>query len=268
MIGVPTKSMELRVDNQGVSLRALVEGAGPELVLVHGVGASLEAWDPVVPCLEGRYRTIRMDLRGHGDSDKPAGPYLLDDFVSDVVAVLDSLGVARCHLAGHSLGALIGQGFALTAAGRLDRLVLLSGVAGRTSEERRRVQRRLALLADGIPGAHFEASVSRWFTDAFMESHADVIRQHAEANRRNDPAAYAAAYRVLAETDFGDRLHEISVPVLVATGEHDQGSNTRMARLMHDRIPQSSLHILPGLKHAILTEAPDVVAGLIRGFID
>ncbi len=263
----PNLTMQLKVDNRGVNLNVRVEGRGPDLVLVHGVGGSLEAWDPVVSCLADRYRIIRVDLRGHGASDKPAGPYRIDDFVSDVIAVMDRLEVGAGHIAGHSLGALIAQGLVLARPERVNRLVLLSGVAGRTDEERRRVEKRLAMVADGIPGAHFEASVSRWFTDDYLISHPDIITRHAEANRRNDPAAYAAAYRVLASTDFGERLGEIAVPTLIATGEHDQGSNTRMARLMHERIPRSTLHILPGLKHAILTEVPDEVARLIRDFV-
>ncbi len=257
----------LMVDNGGVGLNARVDGQGADLLLIHGVGASIEAWDPVVPHLGDRYRIIRLDLRGHGLSGKPPGPYRIDDFVRDVAAVMDRLATGPCPVAGHSLGALIAQGLALSSPERVTRLVLLSGVAGRTGEERRRVDERLALVADGIPGAHFEASLSRWFTDAFLEAHPDIIARHADANRRNDPAAYAASYRVLATTDFGDRLGEIDVPTLVATGEHDQGSNTRMARFMHERIPDAALHVLPGLRHAILTEAPGEVARLIRDFV-
>ena len=259
--------MRHTIDSGGVPLRVREEGEGTDLVLVHGVGASLEAWDEVVSCLGDGFRTIRLDLRGHGASGKPPGPYHIDDFVGDVVAVMDHFGIGSCHLAGHSLGALIAQGVALAHPRRLDRLVLLSGIAGRTAEERRRVEERLALVADGIPGAHFEASVSRWFTDDFIRRHPDIIARQAEANRQNDPAAYAASYRVLTETDFAERLRDISARTLIVTGEHDLGSNARMARYMNATIPHSSLHILPGLKHAILTEAADDVARLMKEFI-
>ncbi len=259
--------MQHTINSGGVPLRVREDGEGTDLVLVHGVGASLEAWNEVVSCLGRGFRTIRLDLRGHGASGKPSGPYHIDDLVDDVMAVLDRFGIVSCHLAGHSLGALIAQGVALAHPRRLDRLVLLSGIAGRTAEERRRVERRLTMVANGIPGAHFEASVSRWFTDDFIRRHPDIIARQAEANRRNDPAAYAASYRVLTETDFAERLCDITAQTLIVTGEHDLGSNARMARYMHTTIPHSSLHILPGLKHAILTEAPDEVARLIREFI-
>ncbi len=259
--------IEHRVPRDGAPLRVRVEGKGTDLVLVHGVGASLEAWDEVVSCLGDGLRTIRLDLRGHGASGKPPGPYHIDDFVGDVITVMDHFAIGSCHLAGHSLGALIAQGVALAHPRRLDRLVLLSGIAGRTADERHRVEKRLALVADGIPGAHFESSVSRWFTDDFIRRHPDIIARQAEANRRNDPAAYAASYRVLTETDFAERLRDITAPTLIVTGEHDLGSNTRMARYMHATIPHSSLHILADLKHAILTEAPDAIAALMKDFI-
>jgi pimeloyl-ACP methyl ester carboxylesterase len=84
---------------------------------------------------------------------------------------------------------------------------------------------------------------------------------------QNAPACYAAAYRVLAESDFGGFLDQIRCPTLIATGEDDAGSNPRMARYMHERIPGSQLRILPGLRHSILIEAPDVVASLMGEFL-
>ncbi|MGO8865700.1 MAG: alpha/beta fold hydrolase [Alphaproteobacteria bacterium] len=251
----------------GIRLRYRIEGDGPWLVLIHGVGNRLEAWDGVVAALGGRFRTLRWDLRGHGASDKPPGPYALDDFVSDLKGLLDAHGIERCHLAGFSLGGLVAQAMALAHPAQLDRLVLLSTVAGRSAEERERVAQRLAMVAHGIPGAHFKNSLARWFTDEFQRTHPEVIAEHAARNRENDPLAYAAAYRVLAESDLADRLHEIKAPTLIATGENDIGSNPRMAKLMHERIAGSRLVILRHLRHAILVEAPGTVAGLIEPFL-
>lgn len=254
-------------DANGIRVRYRIEGQGPDIVLIHGVGANLESWDGVVAILRPSFRLIRYDLRGHVQSDKPAGPYDLDGFTSDLRALLDAVGIDRCHVAGFSLGGLVAQSVALSLPDRVDHLMLISTVAGRTDEERRRVLERLDMVANGIPGGHFQNSLSRWFTDDFRKAHPDIIAAHAEQNRRNDPAAYAAAYRVLATSDLADRLHEIKCPTLIATGEHDIGSNPRMARLMHERIAGSRLHILPGLRHSILLEAPHVVAALIDEFV-
>ena len=86
-------------------------------------------------------------------------------------------------------------------------------------------------------------------------------------DRENHAPSYAAAYTVFSTSDLGDRLHAIRVPTLIATGEHDVGSNTRMARFMHAQIPGSRLEILPGLRHSILVEAPELVTRLVRYFL-
>jgi (E)-2-((N-methylformamido)methylene)succinate hydrolase len=237
------------------------------LVLVHGVGSRLEAWDGVASALAGRYRMLRYDLRGHGESEKPLGPYTLGDFVGDLAALVDELSIPRFHLAGFSLGGLVAQGFALEHGGRLERLGLLSTVAGRTEEERARVMARLDLVAGGIPGEHFGQSVDRWFTDEFRRANPDLIEAYAERNRLNDPQSYAAAYRVLATSDLAERLHEIRVPTLVVTGENDVGSNPRMARFIHERIRGSRLEILPRLRHSILIESPELIAELLGSFL-
>lgn len=255
------------VTANGVKLRYRLEGAGELLVLVHGVGSRLESWDGVVRALGGRFRCLRYDLRGHGGSEKLRGPYELADFVADLCGLLDRLGERRCHLAGYSLGGLVAQGFALAHPDRLDRLMLISTVAGRTDAERERVMARYRLVEHGIAGEHFKSSVSRWYTEAFQRQHPEAIAAAEAENKLNDPACYAAAYRVLATADLADRLHEIRRPTLVITGEEDIGSNPRMARLMAERIAGARLEILPGLRHAIVAEVPERVAALIESFL-
>jgi pimeloyl-ACP methyl ester carboxylesterase len=250
----------------GIALRFQVEGNGVPLVLVHGVGNRLDAWDGVAARLSDRFRLVRYDLRGHGESDKPPGPYRIEDFAEDLRGLIDGLGLERVHLAGFSLGGLVAQAFALSYPKRLNRLALISTVAGRTEAESARVLERLSLVDGGIPGDHFRRSLDRWFTDEFRQAHPELIEQYAQRNQANDPASYAAAYRVLATTDLADRLPEITAPTLVMTGEHDQGSNPRMARLMHERIAGSQLHILPRLRHSILIEAPDQVSAILGDF--
>lgn len=251
----------------GIRLRYRLEGSGPTIALVHGVGGSLEDWNRVAADLARDYTVLRHDQRGHGQSDKLPGPYENDDFVSDLHQLAHFLGLTRFHLAGFSLGGLVAQGFTLSHPEMVDRLILLSTVAGRTEDERQRVLQRLEIVANGIPGQHFENSVGRWFTEEFQQANPDVIAAYAKRSRENDPAAYAAAYRVLATTDLADRLHAIKRPTLIATAEHDLGSNPRMARLMHERIEKSRLHIFPHLRHSILAEAPGTVSALIKEFL-
>jgi pimeloyl-ACP methyl ester carboxylesterase len=246
------------------NINFVVEGSGPFVTLVHGVGANLHSWDEVASELARSFSVVRMDLRGHGGSGHIEGACTLDDLASDVAHVWDLVGVEKTHLAGFSLGGLIAQSLALSDKNRIDRLAIISAVAGRTAEERERVGQRLAILKDKGIDAITGAAEERWFTAEFRAANPERVQRRLTELKANHPQSYAAAYTVFALSDLGERLHEIDLPTLIVTGEHDVGSNTRMANMMHARIKDSSLRILPGLRHSVLVEAPLVIVGLLE----
>jgi 3-oxoadipate enol-lactonase len=242
-------------------------GERPPVMLIHGVGADGTSWDRIAMALEPEFRVLRLDLRGHGRSGHIEGALTLEDFVQDVVDVLDTCRVPTAHVVGFSLGGMIAQGIALQHAHRVHRLVLLSAVAGRTAEERERVQGRLAILREQGIAAITGAAQDRWFTANFIARNPDLVAGRMQQLQENHAPSYAAAYTVFSTSDLGDRLHAIRAPTLIATGEHDIGSNTRMARFMHAQIKGSRLEILPGLRHSILVETPELVTRLVRDFL-
>jgi 3-oxoadipate enol-lactonase len=244
-----------------------VEGSGRPVVLIHGVGADSSSWDDIVPQLATGFRVLRLDLRGHGRSGRIEGACTLDDFIRDVLDVMDGTGVDKADVVGFSLGGMIAQGMALNYAERVDRLVLISAIAGRTEEERAGLRRRLELLRGQGIDAVSGAAQERWFTPDFVQAHPEKVRDRMEQLRQNDPESYKAAYGVFATSDLGEHLHEIRHRTLIVTGENDVGSNTRMARYMNDRIVGSELHILPGLRHSVLVEAPEHISALLAGFL-
>jgi pimeloyl-ACP methyl ester carboxylesterase len=246
--------------------RYVIDGKGPPLLLIHGVGAQLESWDGVAARLSRDFQVVRHDLRGHGKSSKVRGPYSLEMFAEDAARLLDHLGIARTHVAGQSLGGMIAITFAAKFPQHVNRLAVLSTAAGRTEEERRKVLERVSLIGSGISGDHFKNSLSRWFTDEFRATNPVAIEQYSARNLENDPACYASAYTVLATAEVESQLTQIKAPALIVTGENDMGSNPRMARHIHDRIAGSELRILPRLRHSILIEAPSLIAGLLEPF--
>lgn len=248
-------------------LNFTAEGSGPDVVLIHGVGANLASWDGFVAAYGPGVRFIRVDLRGHGRSSLIREPYSVEKFSEDIVAVMDQLGVARAHIVGFSLGGLIAQCMALGWSDRIDRLAILSAVAGRTEEERSRVLGRLDAIRAGGIQAVTGAARDRWFTEKFAAAHPERIAARITELVANDLDSYLEAYRVFGQGEFASRLHEIRHRTLVLTGEHDVGSNTRMARYMHQQIAGSQLVILPELRHSILVEAPDIVAAQVRRFL-
>ena len=250
--------------------RYRVEGSGPWLVLVHGVGMDHAMWAPVVAELAASHRVLTYDMLGHGQSAKPPGPYGLRDFVEQFLRLVDALGVPRFDLVGFSMGALVAQGVALAAPKRVGGLVLLNGVFDRSPEERAAVDARVKDVRNGNFAQSVETALERWFTPAFHNSHPEVVQQVRAHMSGNDLDAYAAAYHVFATADaeLAPRVDQIAVPTLVATGSDDRRSTAAMARALADRLPRGRLHLIEGQRHLTPLEAPKLVAALIGDFLE
>lgn len=257
----------MKVNCGDIEIHYQVEGEGAPVTLIHGVGSGAAGCDEIAKRLAPSFKVIRMDLRGHGASGRIIGRCHLDDFVADVLAVLDNEAILMTDVLGFSLGGMIAQCMALTHPERIRRLGLISAVAGRTPEERKRLSERARTIrAKGI-GSVIGASAERWFTKGFLDAHPDEVAKRLEEIQAIDPASYAESYRVFAESDLGDRLHSIPHRTLIMTGENDVGSSPRMARFMHKEIVNSKLVILPNLRHSILIEAPDEVVDHFLPFL-
>ena len=259
-----TQSLKIK----DIEIHIKIEGNGPHLTLIHGVGARLESWNSVVELLKENFTIVRYDLRGHGATTKPKGPYSIALFSEDLAALLKHLGIGRTHLVGFSLGGLIAQCFALEHPNTVNRLVILSAVANKTKNEMEILRKRADALMKSGNTPDLEAALERWFTPEFRQTHPELVNERIRLSQQNDPDAFAAAYRAFVEGDFGNKLTEIPHPTLVITGECDPGSNIRMAQFMHNAIPDSELCIIPNLRHNILVEGPNVVAGQLQSFLD
>ena len=255
------------ISRDGVAIHYAVEGQGRHVTLLHGVGSHLQAWDGVVLALRHECTLLRYDLRGHAQSGKPPGPYTLDDYVADLAALLDAQLVDQTTLVGFSFGGMIAPAFTVRHPERVRALGIVSAVAGRTPEQRAAVVKRADELARGGASMTVGAAIERWFTPEFRTRYPEIIERHVERVLGNDPAGYAAAYRVFAESDVIDDLHEIRCPTLVMTGEQDTGSTPAMAKAIHDRIADSRLVILPRYRHSILIEATAEVTSELRAFL-
>lgn len=251
---------------EGVTINYEVHGKGPAIMFIHGVGSRLEAWDYVIRELYDGYTCIRYDLRGFGRSTKVPGPYDMGMFLGDFTTLQDQLGIERCHVVGFSLGGLIAQALAVTHPDRVDRLVLCSTGAGQTPEMRNYLLQRGEQIRNTAPGEHFRKSLDGYYTKEFQRDYPERIAMWQAFQSLNDPETFAAAYRLLAEYDYADRLSTVPNKTLFVTGENDGGQ--KVADFFGARIADLQSVILPRLRHSILTEAPETVGKTIRAFLD
>ena len=242
-----------------------VEGAGPPLVLVHGIGAARDAWRFMVPVLKDHFTVISYDLRGHGTSPVPEGEFGLAELVADLERVRERSGFRQVNVAGHSLGGQIGPAYARAHPDRVLKLGLLSTAAFRTDDDSAKVWGVVKAMEDnGIPQV-LETLTARWFTDAFIAANPDLVERRLKQVVDTNATVFMNVFRIYAGVEMGPWLHEVTAPSLVLTGENDGGCNPRLNRLIDEALPDSELVILPHVKHSILVEAPDEVSGhLIR----
>jgi pimeloyl-ACP methyl ester carboxylesterase len=253
--------------NHGITTHFRIDGDGPVIALIHGVGGRLDTWDAFLEEFGAGYRMLRYDLRGFGESTKVKGRYELGSYVEDFVALLDHLGIERCHVVGFSLGGIIAQAIALVYPARVDRLVLCSTIAGVGPEDKAFLRERYRALQTSTPEEHFRRSIDLYFSQEYQKAHPEVIAEMQARRKEIDPECFAAAYRIIAETDLAEDLPKVTAKTLVMTGEYDRAS-PQMAAVMADRIPGAQLIIFPGLRHNLARENPKLLAHTIRKFLD
>ena len=250
-----------------MSFNIAQSGIGDQVVLIHGLGSNLQSWDVVAEKLERRFNVLRYDLRGHGKSFNPAGPWELGDFIEDLETIVHQEKFGKTHLVGFSLGGLIAQGYTLKHPEVVNNLVIISAVADRTESERTKVNERVANLESGHLDTNIALAMERWFSPEFRQQYPEKVQDRLNVLKTNDPQGYLNAYRVFGLGDLGEKLHNIQSPTLIMTGEYDPGSNVRMSKFMHNKIKGSKLKILPNLRHSVLVEAPDLIAHEVDSFL-
>lgn len=238
-----------------LALHFTVRGSGePTLVFTHGISASADTWRFQVPAFESVCRTVCWDLRGHGRSESPAGPYDMGDLARDMLQVADAVGAEQIVPIGHSAGGAIALRFALDHPRRTRALVLV-GTASEANEKARDFYQELAGIAE----------------DRGMEPVVKRLGMAREAANlvAADPRGFANVTRAMAglnEHPMTDRLSEITCPTLILVGEKDflgAGGSVIMSR----RIAGADLQIVPGRGHGLFLEDPDGFNERVLAFV-
>jgi 3-oxoadipate enol-lactonase len=235
----------------------------PPLLMVHSLGTSLHVWDPQAAALAATHRVIRADLRGHGLTGVPAGPYGIPTMAADMLAVLDALGVATAHVAGLSIGGAIAQSLAAQAPMRVRSLVLCDTAMSFQPADLWR-QRAAAARAHGMEPL-VAPVLGRWVTPDFLDSpEAEGLRAML---RRTAPEGYAGAAEALSVADLADSTSALRVPALVLVGDQDVATPLATARTLQAAIPGAELVVLPGAAHIPTMQCPAEVSQAIAAFL-
>lgn len=239
--------------------------AGPvPVVFIHGLGGDQRMWLYQVPAFCGRFPTITLDLRGHGESTKPEQEFTVADMARDVVRLLRSLGVERAHLVGLSLGGMVVQQFALDYPLAVASLVLADTLCGTPSEFASAMRDALRFIEENSMSTVAQARITNAFSDAVNP----VMRGHLiDRVARNDKVAYVRAARAAFGFSVCARLGEIVAPTLVVVGEQDRVTPPMLSEDIAARIRGARLERIAGAGHIANMEQPGEFNRVVLGFL-
>jgi pimeloyl-ACP methyl ester carboxylesterase len=272
----------------GLSLNALVwSDAGVPFVLLHGFGNDAHVFDDFAPHVAPYYRTVALDLRGHGDADHdPEGRYDHDTMARDVAAALDALAIPRCVMLGHSMGGRVAMRFALRHPERLAGLVIVD--SGPDLDPRGVLRIRLDAEARPDPSFASVDEYARLLSGAYPLARPELVARLAQHGLRarsdgrlvpkTDPGIVArwraldpdeAVRRSGEETALlWEALRGTACPALVIRGAaSDVLSPETAERMAEEALPRGSLAVVPRAGHSVMIDNPEGFAEAVTRFV-
>jgi 3-oxoadipate enol-lactonase len=244
-------------------VHAVVTGRadGPVVVLSNSLGSTHRMWDAQLADLEERFRVVRYDTRGHGGSPVPLGPYMIDDLVDDLIALLDRLEVERTHIVGLSLGGMTAMRVAARNPERIDRLVLLC-TGAQLPPASGWTDRAATVRARGT-GAIAPAVVERWFTPEHLAAHPDVRSRHEAMVTATSAEGYAGCCEAIAALDLRGDLADIVAPTLAIAGADDPATPPAKLDEIATNVKDGRLLVVPDAAHLANAQQPEAITPAI-----
>ncbi len=248
------------------SIRTGPKGRTP-IVLVHPVGLDLTYWDSQIDTLCDQYDVVAFDLPGQGKSPGTPNDWSISQAVSFLDQIVESTGTSAAHIVGLSVGGIISQAFAVAHPERVASLTLISTAPTFSEQAREAMRKRAASVRQGGMQAVLQECLERWFTKATMERRPDLIDRVTKTLLTDDPEVHGAMWDMISAFEIVSDLPRIVAPTLILTGELDPSSPPSSAKLLHQEISGSVMHIFPGFSHMLPLESPSVVSNYLQRFL-
>lgn len=252
--------------SNGIQLYYERQGQGPPLLFIHGLGSSTRDWESQTGPFAANYQVITFDLRGHGRSEKPPGPYTLPMFTADTAGLLKALDLEAAHVVGVSLGGGVAFQLALDHPELVKTLTIVNSapaMGGSPEDAQREIDRRVAIVQQVGMRAMGEALASNLFP---QPEHAALRQTFVERWAENDPAAYIAATRSMLGWSVQDQIGAIQCPTLVIAADQDYtpvASKEAYIQLM----PHAELVVIHDAHHAVPVEKAEAFNAVLATFL-
>jgi 3-oxoadipate enol-lactonase len=266
--GSPMSVSKMKVGD-GTTLAYEIVGRAseaPPVVLIHSLGMNRGFWNGVASPLAEATAVLLYDCRGHGQSDKPQGPYRVEQFADDLADLMDHVGWRSAVIAGASMGGCVTLAFAAVYPARAVALGLIDTTAWYNAPDKWE-ERAVAAETQGLD-ALLEFQTTRWFTEGFRARRKDVVEASAASFLANSPQAYAETCRMLGACNLTAALPRLAMPVRIVVGDEDYATPIAMAQALNRGIPGSTVTVIKNARHLTPLEVPDRIVGELRTLLE
>jgi pimeloyl-ACP methyl ester carboxylesterase len=262
------------VEANGIRFHVRDRGTGPAIVLLHGQSETLFAWDAAAELLAARHRVISVDLPGHGlTGPDPQSRYSWAGLAASLDALTTTLGLTHFALAGNSLGGAIALEYALAYPQKLDALILLDSIGAPRDEPKPLIFEAESLPVIGplvtllTPQWLVRLSLQSTYGDPAKLTDADITTTAELVLRQGNRDAQRQIVSQMNDLAIPARIGEIDTPTLILWGSRDTWVLPKYADWFAARLPDATLHVLPGLGHMPMAEDPTTTVAAIETFL-
>jgi pimeloyl-ACP methyl ester carboxylesterase len=250
----------------GIAVHFESRGSGEPVVFIHGLGSSGRDWEHQADHFSSSHRVVTYDARGHGDSEKPPGPYSMKLFALDAKALLEHLEIPSAHIIGISMGGMIAFQLAVDKPSAVRSLVIVNSgpeLKPRSLGERFQVWLRFLIVRFLGMRRMAEYLAPRLFPEP---SHEPLRREFVERWSSNDKKAYLASMKAIVGWGVADRIGEIETPTLFVSADHDYTPvESKMPYVR--KMPNAKLAVIENSRHAAPIERPQEFNRIIGEFL-
>jgi 3-oxoadipate enol-lactonase len=259
--------MHVAIDGATIHYRVEGRTGAPWVTLCNSLAANLRMWDFQAAALTGRYRVLRYDRRGHGESSAGGRDFRIERLARDVLALWDHLGIVRSHYVGCSIGGMTGLALARDHADRLGRFVCADARADAPPGTAAIWDERVKQARDQGMAAMVEPTLARWFTAGFRLWNPPVLDIVREMIAATSLDGYEGCARAVVHLDLAASLNRLAVPTLFVVGAEDASTTPAVARAMHASAPGSAYREIAYGAHLCNLEQPDAFNRLMIDFL-
>ena len=249
-----------------ITLYYEIHGEGEPLLFIHGLGSSSRDWELQLEFFAQNYLVILLDVRGHGRSGKPPGPYSIPLFAEDIKKLLQALQVGPAHILGISLGGMIGFQLGISYPDMIKSLVIVNStpeLVARTLKDRLGIWQRLLIVRFLGMRKMGEVLGDRFLPDPEQE---ELRKIFIERWAENDKPAYMEAMKAVIGWRVTDQLGEIRCPTLVIGADGDYFPTAEKEKYVK-QIPGAELLIIENSRHALPAEKPAEFNVAVKEFL-